>query len=210
MKKIVQRLKSLVQFVLSYVMFNRVFKEIGTASVAIDCGANVGDVTLKLARRGAKVYAFEPNPHAFKQLVERTKNFKNVTCINKGVWDRNATTQLFFHQNAAGDEVFWSFGSSIVKEKSNVNSGRSIEVEVIDLIAFIKNLNQKVDFLKMDIEGAEVEILEQFLQQALYKQVALTVVETHDRKISTQKPQMDRIRQIIKQKQIKNILLTWL
>jgi FkbM family methyltransferase len=209
-QKIIQHLKSLVQAVLSYVIFNNIFKRINATSIAIDCGANVGDVTLKLARKGASVYAFEPNPYAFTRLVERTKSFKNVTCINKGVWDRNATAQLFFHQNAASDDVFWSFGSSIVKEKNNVNTGRSIEVELIDLIVFIKNLNQKVDFLKIDIEGAEVEILEKFLDQELYKQVAMTVVETHDRKIPQQKARMDRIRQTIKQKQIKNILLTWL
>jgi FkbM family methyltransferase len=209
-KKIVQHLKSLVQAVLSYIIFNNIFKRINATSIAIDCGANVGDVTLKLAKKGARVYAFEPNPYAFKRLVERTKHFKKVTCINKGVWDRNTTTQLFFHQNAENDDVFWSFGSSIVKEKNNVSSGRSIEVELIDLIAFIKNLNQKVDFLKMDIEGAEVEILEKFLTEELYKKVDLTVVETHDRKIPQQKPRMDRIRQIIREKQIKNIRLTWL
>lgn len=210
MQKIIQNLKSLIQAVLSYLLFNNIFKKINSNSIAIDCGANVGDITLKLAKTGATVYAFEPNPYAFKRLSERTKDFKNVTCINKGVWDRNTTTQLFFHQNAEGDDEFWSFGSSIVREKNNVNTGRSVEVELVDLIDFIKNLKQKVDFLKIDIEGAEVEILEKILQEELYRQVGLTVVETHENKIPQQKSQMDKIRQTIKDQQIKNIRLSWL
>jgi FkbM family methyltransferase len=210
MRKSIQHLKSFVQVFLSYLLFNNIFKKISVNSIAIDCGANVGDITLKLAKTGATVYAFEPNPYAFKRLTERTKKFKKVTCIKKGVWDRNTTKQLFFHQNAEGDDVFWSFGSSIVREKNNVNTGRSVEVELVDLIEFIENLHQKVDFLKIDIEGAEVEILEKFLQKEMYKHVELTVVETHERKIPEQKPRMDKIRQTIKNKRIKNIRLSWL
>ena len=114
------------------------------------------------------------------------EGYKNVTCIKKGVWDRNTTTQLYFHNQAKGDEAFWSFGSSILKNKGNVDKGRSIEIEIIDLTEFIENLNRNVDLLKIDIEGAECELLEKFIEKELYKKVKITLVETHDRKIEGQ------------------------
>ena len=43
---------------------------LGRGDLAIDCGANVGHVTAALARTGAEVHAFEPNPQAFSALVE--------------------------------------------------------------------------------------------------------------------------------------------
>lgn len=48
--------------------YNYLFKRLHHGDFAIDCGANVGEVTRKMAKNGAMVYAFEPNPHAFAQM----------------------------------------------------------------------------------------------------------------------------------------------
>jgi len=210
MKKIVQQIKNLIQFVLTEVMFRRFVKKVLADGMAIDCGANVGIITAKLARTGARVYAFEPNPFAFEKLREKVKSFKNVTTINKGVWDRNTTMPLYFHQMADGDDAFWSFGSSIVKEKVNVDSERYVDVEIIDLTEFIEQLGKNIDLLKIDIEGAECELLEKFILKGLHHKVKTTLVEVHDSKIEGQKEKTDRIRDMIKKNNIKNINLNWL
>ena len=46
--------------------------------IAIDCGANVGKFTVMMARNGATVHAFEPNPAAFAELRRNTAEFANV------------------------------------------------------------------------------------------------------------------------------------
>jgi FkbM family methyltransferase len=209
-KKNIQILKNIIQKLLTDLMFKKYLSSLQPGGIAIDCGANIGDISLKIAETGAHVYAFEPNPFAFEQLSKKLKEFRNVKCIKKGVWDRNTVTQLYFHDLALGDEAFWSFGSSIMKDKGNIDKGRSMEVEIIDLTEFIEGLDKNIDLLKIDIEGAECELLEKFIEKELYAKVAMTLVETHDGKIQGQKQKTDKIRQMIKERGIKNINLSWL
>jgi FkbM family methyltransferase len=210
MKKRIQVLKNYIREILTDVMFNHYLTGLKPGGIAIDCGANVGDIAVKLAKTGIRVYAFEPNPYAFEKLHNRINGFHNLTCINKGVWDRNTTALLYFHQDSGNNGEFWSFASSIFSDKNNVNPDHSVMVELIDLTEFIEKLHRPIDFLKIDIEGAECEVLEKFLQKDLQNKVKLTVVETHDSKIPGLKEKTDRIRQIIKEKGVTNIKLSWL
>jgi FkbM family methyltransferase len=210
MKKFIRKIKNAIQKYLTDLLFDRYLRGLNAGSTVIDCGANVGDISLKLAGTGARVYAFEPNPFAFKVLTERLEAYSNVTCIQKGVWDRNTVTRLYFHNQSAGDEVFWSYGSSIAGNKKNVDRTRYVEVEIIDLTEFIETMGTGIDLLKIDIEGAECELLEKFIRKELCKNVGITLVETHDRKISGQKEKTDRIRRLIREKRIRNIKLWWL
>ena len=41
------------------------------SKIGIDCGANIGSITEKLLEECDEVHAFEPNPHAFKELKKR-------------------------------------------------------------------------------------------------------------------------------------------
>jgi len=210
MKKLVQQLKNIIREGLTDVMFNRYLSGLKPGGVAIDCGANVGDISSKLAKTGVTVYAFEPNPYAFSKLQKRTSQYPNVTCLNKGVWDKNTTSTLYFHKEASDNQEFWSFASSIFSAKGNVDPNHFVEVELVDLTEFIENLDQPVDLLKIDIEGAECEVLEKFLQKNLHEKVKLTLVETHDTKIPGLKEKTDAIRQIIKERKISNVNLSWL
>lgn len=210
MKKLIQKIKNPIQKYLTDLMFNRYLLNLKSGGIAIDCGANVGDISLKLAKTGVSVYAFEPNPYAYKTLAKRLKEYPNVTCIQKGVWDKNTISNLFFHNQSSGDEEFWSFGSSIIAEKKNVDKGRFVEVEIIDLTEFIEKIEGKIDLLKIDIEGAECELLEKFIKKELYKKVNITLVETHDRKIENLKDKTNNIKRLIKEKKITNINLSWL
>ncbi len=210
LKKSLQVLRNTLRKGLTSVMFNRYLSGLGPGSVAIDCGANVGDISFVLGKTGASVYAFEPNPYAYEALVKRVGDFANVTCLNKGVWDRNTTAPLYFHREAGDNEEFWSFASSIFSTKGNVDPSRSVETELIDLTAFIENLGQPVDLLKIDIEGAECEVLEKMIARNLHEKVKLTLVETHDRKIPGLKEKTDHVRALIREKGIDNIRLSWL
>jgi FkbM family methyltransferase len=210
MKKVIQVLKNIIREVLTNIMFKRFLNGLKPGGIAIDCGANVGDISAMLAKTGVTVYAFEPNPFAFQKLMEKVGKLSNVTCINKGVWDRNTTTKLFFHKEAATNEAFWSFASSIFQSKGNVDPDHFVEIELVDLSEFIENLSRPVDLLKIDIEGAECEVLEKFLDKNLQNIVKLTLVETHDSKIKGLKEKTDHIRARIKGNGIKNVNLSWL
>lgn len=176
--------------------------------VAIDCGANVGDMTALMAATGATVHAFEPNPAAFSALRERFKDSPNVHCRNQAVLNRAGTVRLYEHHRAQEDPVFWANGSSILECKSNVDKTRWTDVEAVDLGEFIRSLG-RVGLLKIDIEGAECDVLESLLAQNLHEQIDLTVVETHDQKIPELRARTDALRKEIAERRLSHIRLDW-
>jgi len=179
-------------------------------SVVLDCGANIGAITSYLAVTGATIYAFEPDPVAFKILSERFRNKKNITCINKGVWDKDASIKLYKHREMKKDETSFTTGSSIVSDKKNVDVGSSYEIEVIDLVNFIRQLNKKVDLVKVDVEGAEIEILKKIIIEDAHSLFHTMYIETHETKIPGQAEELNAIKQRMKEKGITNIKLNWI
>jgi FkbM family methyltransferase len=124
-----------------------------SGDTVIDCGAHIGGFTRMALRAGARlVVAIEPekaNIVAFRRnFSEEIKNGR-VILIEKGVWDK--TGSLSLHLSNTGD-------SHSVAINQNAGKDQAIEVTTID--SLIENLKlSKVDFIKMDIEGAELNAL---------------------------------------------------
>ncbi|TAN57359.1 MAG: FkbM family methyltransferase [Rhodospirillales bacterium] len=171
------------------------FAALRPGDVALDLGANVGLFTALMARTGARVYAFEPNPHAFAQLKRNTANYPNATCLEKAVGAAPGTASLFLHVRSNENPVMWSTGSSLMAEKGNVDEGNCVAVERIDLSAFIASLEVDVALAKMDIEGIEVEVIEHLLKTGAMARIRRLLVETHDTKIPALRPGTDKLRE---------------
>lgn len=179
------------------------------SDTAIDCGANVGNITEYLSQSGAIVYAFEPNPYAFEVLKKKFGDKPNVHCLPKGVLDRNDRMRLYLHEFSDRDEVYWSTGSSLLDFKGNILRNKFVDVEVIDLCEFIESLKRRIRILKLDVEGVECKILKKLINTRKVDDIDHIFVETHDHKISELKPETDEIRNMIKRKGIQNINLYW-
>jgi FkbM family methyltransferase len=168
--------------------------------VAIDCGANLGLYTVRLASSGATVHAFEPNPYAFAELTRATAQFDNVELHQAAVTTEPGQVELYLHKWTNDDPVYWSSSSSLLVEKSNVRAEHSVSVEGIHLTQFIKDLGQPVKLFKMDVEGAEIDLLNQLLDEGLHNTIEQAFVEVHDRRVpSLVKPTQqlrDRLRQM--------------
>jgi FkbM family methyltransferase len=121
--------------------------------VVIDAGAYYGLFTLYAANKvgpTGKVIALEPSLKNFNILNKRAKKAKynNIVTINKGLY--NKKTSLTLEKE--------SFLSSS-KQVSENASGETILTDTLDNI--IKELDLKeINFIKMDVEGVELEILE--------------------------------------------------
>jgi FkbM family methyltransferase len=123
--------------------------------VVLDCGANIGVYTRKALDEGAgKVIAIEPAPeniHCLRQNFAKEIEEGRVVVYPKGVWDKDDI--LTFHvdpNNSAAD-------SFLIERKDHVDVVK-IPVTTIDHLVAELNLD-KVSFVKMDIEGAEVRAL---------------------------------------------------
>lgn len=156
---------------------------VARGDVAIDCGANVGNVTAALARRGAFVHAFEPNPVAFAALAERFADLSSVTLHPRAVLERSGTVRLYLHVDAAEDPVGASVGSSVLPFKGNVDEQRYVEVEAIDLSEFVLALSEPVKLMKIDVEGAECPIVNRLIDTGAIDRTETVLVELHDRHI---------------------------
>jgi FkbM family methyltransferase len=125
-----------------------------TADTVIDCGANVGTFCRQAIRAGARrVIAFEPDCENVACLRENMADAVvagRVTVVEKGVWSK--PDRLWLSSKSTAHP-----GSSTVCAEPD-DEGYYIDLTTIDSVVEELRL-EKVDFLKMDIEGAEVEAL---------------------------------------------------
>jgi FkbM family methyltransferase len=114
----------------------------------IDCGANIGlsIIYFKQLFPKAEVIGFEPDDTIFNVLQHNVEvfNLSNVTLIKKACWNKETTLQ------------FYSEGADGGRAAKDFDANNLIEVQTTRLRNY---LNRKVDFLKIDIEGAENEVL---------------------------------------------------
>lgn len=185
------------------------FATIGYGDITIDCGANLGVVSQKMADKGALVFAFEPNPFVFEELMKRLRTYPNVVCINKAVWYKNDKLRLHLHEHYVHDPAGSAYASSLLNNHPVTNPEQYVEVEVIDLTQFIELLNRRIKLVKIDIEGAEFELLEKIVEKNLHLQIDQIVVETHDWLIPDLKTRANQFRLLLQEKQIHNIDLNW-
>lgn len=151
--------------------------------VCLDCGANVGAITVRLAMTGAQVHAFEPDPDAFAQLATRCAEFPNVTLHNAAVGVGTGTVRLYRSAQAGANALSKTQRSSTVRSKANVFEHNAVDVEKRDFAQYLHSLNTPVSFVKMDIEGAEVEILEALFATSDHRLIRQMFVETHEKQI---------------------------
>ncbi len=151
-------------------------------SVCIDCGANIGKYSIMMARRGAKVYAFEPNPWAFEKLLENTKLYPNIISLNKAISTSESRLKLFLHEKHDKEPYKNSTGSSLEESKINIDKLNFVEIEAISLSNFIDKNIKKVSILKIDIEGHETKVIPDLINKKIYKKIESCFVETHSDK----------------------------
>jgi len=130
-------------------------RELGPGQTFVDIGANIGYYTLIAARRvgpAGRVYAFEPDPDNFELLRINVElnGYTNVVLVNKAVAEKARTTRLYLSESNKGDHRLYDSG----------DGRRFINVPVVSLDGFFKNLDKKIHFIKMDIQGAEAAALE--------------------------------------------------
>lgn len=167
--------------------------------VVLDCGANVGAVTGPLAETGATVHAFEPDPFAFAKLSERVAGMENVVLHNAAVGVAAGKVHLMRAANFDANPMAGSVKSTVITGGRNIDEaqGATIEVAMIalpDLIREIAADKGEVAFLKMDIEGAELALLEHMQAHGLFDLVRLTVAETHENKFRELRPRFAALR----------------
>jgi FkbM family methyltransferase len=187
--------------------FETVAASLSPLDVAIDCGASGGGATHQLAANGATVYAFEPDPHGFAALQPMFRAAANVHLRNQAVGTSAGRVALYRSARFADDPDRHVTASSVYASNTFAGSA-SVEVEQIDLIEFIAALPH-VRVLKMDIEGAEVPILERLVDTGLIYRIGYIFAETHGHIIHELAERTNALRERIVADELRHVTLDW-
>ncbi len=128
----------------------------------VDAGANVGYVTRLLSRcvgPGGCVHSFEPVPDTFEILASNVHclRLKNVRPYPFGLSDRNGPAAMAIPQYADGGENLYE---SRLAEKGAAPDERAVRVELRRLDDLLASNPGRIAFLKIDVEGHELQVVE--------------------------------------------------
>jgi FkbM family methyltransferase len=143
-----------------------------TDMVVIDAGANCGLATQYFYDHCKQIYSIEPSPEHFEAL-KKNKEFNGwdkVKLYNCALANHDGEAQLHIHvgnRTANSLTSNWGHGDETVK---------TITLKTI----FDENKIESVDFLKMDIEGAEDQVLESPEFAEVAPKIKAMVVEYHN------------------------------
>jgi FkbM family methyltransferase len=145
------------------------------SDICLDIGANVGYLTAIMAQavgENGSVIAFEPLPQAYRllEMTVRESDLRNVQLKNLGCGHARSRTKLYYSASQQMGGSYIALGPQAEPEELDC-----VEVEIADLDSELGNLH-RIDFVKMDIEGAEIDAL-QGMRQLLAAHRPSLVVE---------------------------------
>jgi FkbM family methyltransferase len=148
------------------------FQSSNTRPLIIDVGSNIGLSVLyfKSLFPDARVVAFEPDPDAFRLLEANAKanHLRDVELVNKAAYDGADSIELFGAHGVPG--------SPQASTSSRRAGGRSRTVPAARLS---QHLSEPVDFLKLDVEGAERVIIDDLDRSGKFALVRQMAIEYH-------------------------------
>ena len=176
----------------------------------IDLGAHVGLYTKKMASVARQVIAFEPDPWAFAQLRAGVAEFDNVTIVNAAAGASEKKVLLYRDARFENDPASYSISSSVIVGKWKITEENAVEVRQIDFIRYLENLDEDIGVLKIDIEGAEVDLLESLFDRPdVLTRIDHIFAETHENGIPAHKTRVSALYEKARSIERPSINLSW-
>ena len=164
-------------------------------TTCVDLGANLGVYTRQMASFARQVIAFEPDPWTLTVLRNNVADLDNVRIENAAAGTTDDTVFLYRHAGFSEDPMSRSEASSVIASKGDVAERNAVVVRQIDFIRYLEDLDKEIGILKIDIEGAEVDLLEALFDKSdLMKRVNHIFAETHERLIPEHKARVRELR----------------
>lgn len=165
---------SIVDEIILRKIYNPKYLNIGNNDIVVDIGANVGIFSIFASSfTKNKILAYEPLLLNIKYLKRNIKinNLQNISVFEEAISNKNGETYLYITESSAGNLLFNRNIEGKLFKKTVV---RTSTLERI----FQVNKLSKIDFLKLDCEGSEGDILSSSVK--LLKYIKKMALEYHD------------------------------
>lgn len=131
--------------------------------IAVDVGANIGEITMAAAKRvgaNGKVFAFEPMSSLYARLREHIEanRLSQVTTVKCGLSDQVGSAQLFSASENFHDGTKHKGLGTLYSSAARATPTETIEIDTLDKFIDGRDL-PRIDLIKIDVEGAELPVL---------------------------------------------------
>ncbi|MGZ5017283.1 MAG: FkbM family methyltransferase [Methylobacter sp.] len=142
----------------------------------VDAGANIGLASIYFANKypDAKIIAIEPEYSNFELLKDNVAPYSNIIPIQAALWDKNEEINLIDPGHGK-----WGFMTEMRNSSENLSGVTCHAVMAMTLDKVMKDYNlEKIDILKIDIEGAEREVFSN--NPSWIEKVDSIIIELHE------------------------------
>ncbi len=132
----------------------------------LDIGGHIGTTALPYSKLYKNVITYEPNIDSYNYLIKNIQNNKcaNIIAKNVGVFNKTMKAKIFRHGTNSG--------CYYIKESNDIDAFNVIKIDE-------ENIENKVDFIKIDTEGSELYVL-QGAKNIIKRDSPLIQVETNN------------------------------
>jgi FkbM family methyltransferase len=162
--------ESLIYYEYRYLKLKKKFKffdnlNLNQNSIVLDLGSNVGDVTKYIYKKyNSFIYGYEPNVHAYNLQKKRFNNIEKIKIYNECIDIEDGERKIYFHKNSKDKgDIEHSHASSLDIDKANI-SPDNFQIAKSRSIKSILDKFNKIDLIKIDIEGNEYKILPEIMK----------------------------------------------
>ena len=171
--------------------------------IVIDIGANTGYYSLRLSSlvgENGKIIAIEPDPQTFDTLTKNCKlnNISNVNTHNIAISDSKG--EIIFHQS-----IFHSGTSSMFANEKDKSEMKELIIKTTTLDELVKEKYKQIAWIKIDVEGAELEVLKG--SSTILSKTKNIIIEVHEHILNQNNKNSKEILEILEENGFKITLL---
>jgi len=146
-------------------LIQRLYQDSLIEGCFVDVGANIGQTLIKIKSIDPDIHyiGFEPNPNCINYLEKliQTNNYNNSKIVPVAISDKTAVTELIFVNNSEIDS-----SASLIKNFRSPSSGtKTLQIPAFKFADIEYLIPDKIGLLKIDVEGAELEVLSSFIKR---------------------------------------------
>jgi len=141
---------------------SEIYKYLPKQATVIEAGAHKGYDTIELARHfpDGKIFAFEPVPALFEELNYNTRSFENIQLFKFALSDRSGKAKMFISSGASTGSSSLLPPKDHLVDHPDVLFKEEITVDCITIDEWAEKEHlEKIDFLWLDLQGHELNVL---------------------------------------------------